>query len=860
LVASVSLPVIRVPALSVEEGSNVDRSSKLRFPKHRRTGQLIAVTSLAGLLIGGSTTVNQAAAADNVVRADKSVARSCFASLLPQGTTGTDRRDVTATVDGLVQARLAPKPGSDGDWDLAVFDQATGKIVAASAALRSYELAESFVKKDQKLVVQACRYAGSARNAVLGVDFLALTPAGTPTATPAPVQRAEMVRVNTPTKKEKDQLLASGLDVTEKADATGVEVVLAGDEDRKTLASTGLTSTVVTADLSAKAVANAKADAEYAAKAPASVLPSGRTSYRHLYDYEFELKELARKSPDLVKAFTLPNRTLEGRDVVGVEIATNVADITDGKPVNFTMGVHHAREWPAGEHAMEWAVELAKGYRDNAEIRGLVGKTRNIIVPIVNPDGFSISREAEPKGDFSRFDYEMKRKNCNASDSPAAFATGVCKANPGGRERGTDPNRNYAGFWGGAGASTNWRNDTFRGAGPFSEPETQNIRSIVSSRQVTNLITLHTYSNLVLRVPGVADVRPPLDEPAYKALGDKMASHNGYTSQPAWALYDTTGSTEDWSYFATGGWGFTFEIGGTEFHPTFESGVIAEYAGLAPAPGAGKGGNRQAFVDMLANAADPAAHSTLVGSAPKGYELKLHKTFQTPTSPVVQPDGSVKPPIYVTDTLDSKLSSTGGRFSWSVNPSTRPYVAGRYGRVPQGPAQQPAALVNPAGVPAINTDYPIDNVNVETAAFHVDGLPAVDNGKFTVAIDWASPDTDWDVYVFDSAGVMVSSSANGGTTSERATLFDPPSGDYTAVFVNYAQADPATADDWAGRVEFASPVPPTYGPKEAYQLTCTSPKGKIVGLTDVYAERGQTVDVGEVCTRSAGAAKDRNTR
>jgi hypothetical protein len=846
--------------LSVEERSNVDRSPKLRFPKHRRAGQLIAVTSLAGLLIGGSATVNQAAAADNVVRADKSVARSCFASLLPQGTTGTDRRDVTATVDGLVQARLAPKPGSEGDWDLAVFDQATGKIVAASAALRSYELAESFVKKDQKLVVQACRYAGPARNAVLGVDFLALTPQGTPTTTPAPVQRAEMVRVNTPTKKEKDQLLASGLDVTEKADATGVEVVLAGDEDRKTLASTGLTSTVVTADLSAQAIANAKTDAEYAAKAPGSVLPSGRTSYRHLYDYEFELKELARKSPELVKAFTLPNRTLEGRDVVGVEIATNVADITDGKPVNVTMGVHHAREWPAGEHAMEWAVELAKGYKDNAEIRGLVGKTRNIIVPIVNPDGFSISREAEPKGDFSRFDYEMKRKNCNASDSPAAFATGVCKANPGGRERGTDPNRNYAGFWGGAGASTNWRSDTFRGAGPFSEPETQNIRSIVSSRQVTNLITLHTYSNLVLRVPGVADVLPPLDEPAYKALGDKMASRNGYTSQPSWALYDTTGSTEDWSYFATGGWGFTFEIGGTEFHPTFESGVVAEYAGLAPAPGAGKGGNRQAFVDMLANAADPGAHSTLIGSAPKGYELKLHKTFQTPTSPVVQPDGSVKPPIYVTDNIDSKLSSTGGRFAWAVNPSTRPYVAGRYGRVPQGPAQQPAALLNPAGVPAINTNYPTDNVNVETATFHVDGLPAVDNGKFTVAIDWASQDTDWDVYVFDSAGAMVSSSANGGTTSERATLFDPPVGDYTAVFVNYAQANPATADDWTGRVEFASPIPPTYGPKEAYQLTCTSPKGQIVGLADVYADRGQTVDVGEVCTRSAAAAKDRTTR
>ncbi|WP_418190792.1 M14 family zinc carboxypeptidase [Amycolatopsis albispora] len=821
--------------------------------ERRRIRRGVTAGALAVVLAGGLASATTATAAGNVVRADKSVSRSCFAAPLPQHAPGADRREVTASVDGLVQARLSPSRGSEGDWDLAVFDKASGKVVAASAGLRTRELAESFVKKGQQLVVQACRYAGQARNAVLGVDFLALTPQGT-----AP-QKAELVRVHTPSKADKDRLLDLGLDVTEKADATGVEVVLAGDEDRGKLAASGLQSTVVIADLSAKSVQNAKTDAEFAAKAPPSVLPSGRTAYRHLYDYEFEVKELARNNPSLVRAFTLPEATIEGRDVVAAEVATNVTNPADGKPVNFTMGVHHAREWPAGEHAMEWLHELVKGYRtNNAELKNLVGRTRNIVVPIVNPDGFSISREAEPRGDFTLFDYEMKRKNCNAADSPPQYATGVCKANPAGRLRGTDPNRNYAGFWGGPGAATAWSDDTFRGSGPFSEPETRNIRSIVSTRQVTNLITLHTYSNLVLRVPGVADVRPPLDEPAYEALGAKMASRNGYTNQPSWALYDTTGSTEDWSYWATGGWGFTFEIGPNEFHPPFADGVIAEYAGIAPAAGAGKGGNRQAFIDMLANAADPAAHSTLIGSAPKGYELKLHKTFQTPTSPVQNPDGSTGAPIYVTDKLDSKLTTTGGRFAWSVNPSTRPYVAGRYGRDPQGPAQAGFPLANPPGVPAENQDYPSDDVNVESVPFHVDGLPAVDNGKLTVAVDWTSTATDWDVYVFDSTGKLVTQSANGNTRSERAVMFDPPAGDYLAVFVNYDQVDPANPDDWTGRVEFASPLPTTYGPKEAYTLTCTSPRGKIVGLTDVFADRGQTVDVGEVCTRSARATKERD--
>lgn len=800
-------------------------------------------------------------AAENVLRANAAVARSCFAGVLPRNTPGVDRREVTSTVDGLVQARLTARDGA-GDWDVAVFDKVTGKVVAASTAPASRELAESFVKKDQQLVVQGCRYAGGARTVLLGIDFLAITPQGTPTggvaAQAAPVERAELVKVATGDNQGKRKLLGLGLDVTEKADATGVEVVVAGEADRKVLRDSGFDFQVLNSDLSATSRSNAAQDAEYAAKTSNTALPSGRTSYRHLWDYNYELKELARRNPRLVKVITLPHPTNEGIDVVGVEIATDVSNAADGKPVNLTLAVHHAREWPAGEHAMEWALELVRGYAKDPALRGLVEKTRNIVVPIVNPDGFSISREAEPKGNFSRFDYEMKRKNCRAEDSPEQFRTGVCMANPGGRERGTDPNRNYAGFWGGAGASTGWNSDTFRGSTPFSEPESRNVREIVSNRQVTNLLTLHTYSNLVLRPPGVADVRAPLDEPAAKALGDLMASRNGYTSQPSWSLYDTTGSTEDWSFWATGGFGYTMEIGPSEFHPPFEKGVVAEYLGQAPAAGAGKGGNRMAFRDMLANAADSSAHATLVGTAPKGSQLKLHKTFQTPTAPVRQPDGTTKPPIYVKDTLDSKLTATGGKFSWAVNPSTRPYVAGRYGREPQGPPQAAIALANPAGVPAPNTDYPTDPT-VETVPFTIKGMPEVDNGKAEITIDWRTPATDWDLFILDSAGTVVSSSANGGTATETAVMFDPPSGNYTAVLVNYSQADPADTDDWfGGKVEFSSPIPPVYGPKEAYTLSCTNKSGKLVGVTDVYVDRGQTVDVGAVCTNSARDTKKRN--
>ena len=54
--------------------------------------------------------------------------------------------------------------------------------------------------------------------------------------------------------------------------------------------------------------------------------------------------------------------TYEGRPVEGIEITEN-AQARDGKPVFLQMALHHAREWPSGEHAMEWAYELVNGYK-----------------------------------------------------------------------------------------------------------------------------------------------------------------------------------------------------------------------------------------------------------------------------------------------------------------------------------------------------------------------------------------------------------------------------------------------------------------------------------------------------------------
>lgn len=803
-------------------------------PRTLLGGAAAAGTLAAGVLLG---TPLPAVGADGTVTADQGVARACQQG--PTGAAGTVTRRLTAPSSALLRSSLS----ATGDWDVAVFDRGTGALVASSAGFGGTELASGFVHRGQQLLVQACRQPSGGPTATLLTTF---QPVGA-----APAQRLSVAEVRTPDRAAKQRLQGLDLDLTEHGTADTLEVLLHGPGDEATLRRAGFTFRTTVPDVAARDAAGRAADKAYAAATAASALPSGRTEYRRLGDYESEMKALAARYPGLVKPLTLPLRSVEGREVHGIEITTGARNTADGKPVFLDLGAHHAREWPSAEHAMEWAYDLLQGYGHDPVLTSVVQQERTIIVPVVNVDGFTISREAGEAGDdpdFGTFAYEYKRKNCAVSArTPEEFRSGTCADNPAGRVRGTDLNRNYGGFWGGPGASPSWSSDTYRGDRPFSEPEVQNIRRLVSTRQVTNLITNHTYGDLVLRVPGVYAVRPPLDEPQSKALGDRMASRNGYTSEPAWALYDTTGSTEDWSFFNTGGFGYTFEIGTDEFHPPFQQGVVDEYAGLGGAAGAGTGGNRAAYLEMARATLDPSLHSTLTGTAPAGWDLTISKTFSSQTSPVVRLNGTLAAPRTYKDSLTSRYASTGGRFSWAVNPSTRPAVAGRYGRDPLAPSQPGAALANPPGVPAENQGDPLSGPH-EEIPFTIGGLPQYDNGTATISVQWGDVGTDWDLYVLDSDGQVVGQSAQGDTTREDALLVDPAPGTYRAVVVNYSGG--AAADWTSGRVAFANPLPELRtGITEAWRLTCSRPDGTVQSSRQVFVERGQTRDLGNACRK-----------
>ena len=143
-----------------------------------------------------------------------------------------------------------------------------------------------------------------------------------------------------------------------------------------------------------------------------------------------------------MKLFALSQRSLEGREILGVEITDNVASDSDGKPVFLLMGLHHAREWPSGEHAIEFAYDLVKNYGSNGRITDLLKKTRVIVVPVVNVDGFEQSRKWGDLVDVREVDNgghrhdprepgnAYKRKNCRVADG---------QSTPSGCVRGHEP-------------------------------------------------------------------------------------------------------------------------------------------------------------------------------------------------------------------------------------------------------------------------------------------------------------------------------------------------------------------------------------------------------------------------------------
>ena len=260
----------------------------------------------------------------------------------------------------------------------------------------------------------------------------------------------------------------------------------------------------------------------------------------HTYaEMESVLTALEAAHPAIARLSVI-GTSIEGRNIYALKISDHVA-VDEGEPEVALMGNLHARELMAVEMPLGMAEYLLGNYGVDTTVTRLVDTREIWILPMLNPDGH-VYVENNHSGAWWTW-WRLNRRD----NGDGTF--------------GVDLNRNFGFQWGydDVGSSPVPGSQTYRGTGPFSEPETQAIRAFVDSRQFTLWLSYHSYGELLLYPWGYTYTFTP-DHEVFQALGDTLTAANGYLpGNPATgAIYITNGDSDDWGYGDTTNRGAVF--------------------------------------------------------------------------------------------------------------------------------------------------------------------------------------------------------------------------------------------------------------------------------------------------------------
>ena len=284
--------------------------------------------------------------------------------------------------------------------------------------------------------------------------------------------------------------------------------------------------------------------------------PTLMGGYRTFNEIVSRLDSIHMEHPSITTAKFSIGQSLQGREQWVMKISDN-PEVDEDEPEVFYNSLIHARE-PAAMMAVLYFMDyLTDNYLTDPDVEFLVDHRELYFLPCVNPDGYVYNQTTNPNGGG------MWRKNRRTNGDGS---TGI------------DLNRNFSVAWGidNDGSSPNGFDETYSGTGPFSEPETQNIRDFVNSRSFVTGIDYHTYSNLVLFPWGTSYYEGTgltQDNDIFEMVADSMAywihsvNNVWYTTGTPWqTLYNTNGGSFDWEYGDTQDhlkiFAVTTEIGG----------------------------------------------------------------------------------------------------------------------------------------------------------------------------------------------------------------------------------------------------------------------------------------------------------
>jgi len=190
--------------------------------------------------------------------------------------------------------------------------------------------------------------------------------------------------------------------------------------------------------------------------------------YYKLNEVYARLDKMFQLYPNLITAKQSIRLTNENREIYFVKISDN-PNVDENEAEVLYTALHHAREPESMMQMIYFMWYLLENYDKDSQVKYLVDNREIYFIPVVNPDGYYYNATTNPSGGG------MWRKN-RRDNGDGTF--------------GIDLNRNYGPmeYWDSpnGGSSTSPNSDTYRGVAPFSEPETDAIRELLSRHDIPN--------------------------------------------------------------------------------------------------------------------------------------------------------------------------------------------------------------------------------------------------------------------------------------------------------------------------------------------------------------------------------------
>lgn len=359
--------------------------------------------------------------------------------------------------------------------------------------------------------------------------------------------------------KEISKLAAVGIDLSEGEYKAGVFLITElGNQELEAVEAAGFTYELLISDMTSYYLQRAQAESDLRIERnPANQFPvpqnwgygtmGGFYTYQQVVD---KLDFMASTWPHLItvkQPIDPMVPSVQGRPIWYVKISDNPNESEDEPQVLYTSLIH-AREGIGVQQMIYYMLWLLENYETNELAKTIVDNTEMYFVPVVNPDGYLHNQQTSPGGGG------MWRKN-RRSNAGGSF--------------GVDINRNFGYKWGldNTGSSPNPSSDTYRGTGPFSEPETDNLRAFCETKNFGIALNYHSYSNLLLYPWGYTNIPSP-DDALFHAYATLMTRDSKYVIGPgSTTIYATNGGSDDYMYGDTVNknaiFSFTPELGST---------------------------------------------------------------------------------------------------------------------------------------------------------------------------------------------------------------------------------------------------------------------------------------------------------